>query len=321
MKHFRLLMAALLVASAASAQNLQPAEEYNPTVYLIGVEESVTVDDACDKLELMSDATQDYLDTHRHGFQQTGVIKYLNETLLERELRWDRLFAIRQAERISHEKTYGANGLYEPGSWLAKPVKTVLETLPLLAGREDFRALDLGCGVGRNAIAVAKAFPEGSIDCVDILPGAIGKLEANAEKYGVTGVIRGILSGIDQFAIEREGYDLILAVSALEHMDSREAMLQKLTEIRQGIRPGGIVCLIMNSGVRERETDTGTELVPQFEVNLPAQALISALETAFSGWQVVKHTVVRQQYEIPRDREVSLVQTDVVTYVVRRGQR
>ena len=256
----------------------------------------------------------------RHGFQQTGVIKYLNETLLERELRWDRLFAIRQAERISHEKTYGANGLYEPGSWLAKPVKTVLETLLLLAGREDFRALDLGCGVGRNAIAVAKAFPEGSIDCVDILPGAIGKLEANAEKYGVTGVIRGILSGIDQFAIERAGYDLILAVSALEHMDSREAMLQKLTEIRQGIRPGGIVCLIMNSGVREQETDTGTELVPQFEVNLPAQTLISALETAFSGWQVVKHTVVHQQYEIPRDREVSLVQTDVVTYVVRRGQ-
>ncbi len=71
MKHFRLLMAALLVASAASAQNLQPAEEYSPTIYLIGVEESVALDDACDKLSLMSDATQDYLETHRHGFQQT----------------------------------------------------------------------------------------------------------------------------------------------------------------------------------------------------------------------------------------------------------
>ena len=71
MKHFRLSMAALLVASAATAQTIQPAEEYAPTIYLIGVEECVAVDDACDKLELMSDATQDYLDTHRHGFQQT----------------------------------------------------------------------------------------------------------------------------------------------------------------------------------------------------------------------------------------------------------
>ena len=71
MKHFRLSLAALLVASAATAQTIEPAEEYAPTVYLIGVEESVVVDDACDKLALMSDATQDYLETHRHGFQQT----------------------------------------------------------------------------------------------------------------------------------------------------------------------------------------------------------------------------------------------------------
>ena len=71
MKHFRLSLAALLVASVATAQTIEPAEEYAPTVYLIGVEESVVVDDACDKLELMSDATQDYLETHRHGFQQT----------------------------------------------------------------------------------------------------------------------------------------------------------------------------------------------------------------------------------------------------------
>lgn len=71
MKHILLFMAALVVTSAATAQALQPKEEYSPTIYLIGVEESVAVDDACDKLSLMSDATQDYLETHRHGAQQT----------------------------------------------------------------------------------------------------------------------------------------------------------------------------------------------------------------------------------------------------------
>lgn len=80
MKQILLLSAAWLVASAASAQNIQPMEEYSPTVYLIGVEESVVVDDACDKLELMSDATQDYFETHRHGFQQTQRPMFLFAT-------------------------------------------------------------------------------------------------------------------------------------------------------------------------------------------------------------------------------------------------
>lgn len=253
----------------------------------------------------------------RHGFVQTGVIKYLNETLLERELRWDRLSAIRQAERISHEKAYSANGLYQPGSWLAKPVKTVLELLPLLEGREGLRALDLGCGVGRNAIPVAKAFPGGRIDCVDILPGAIEKLEENAEHHGVSGVIRGVLSGIDQFELEPESYDLVLAVSALEHMDSEDAMLQKLAEIKGSIRSGGIVCLIMNSGIRERDKLTGAELVPQFEVNLDTDQLQAALNGIFAGWEILKTSVLHQEYEIPRENAVSFLETDVVTFVAK----
>lgn len=252
----------------------------------------------------------------RHGFQQTGVIKYLNETLLERELRWDRLSAIRQAERISHEKAYGTNGLYQPGSWLAKPVKTVLELLPLLAGRENFRALDLGCGVGRNAIPVAKAL--GQVDCVDILPGAIKKLEENAAEYGLTGAIRGFVAGIDEFPVEPGGYDLILAVSALEHMDSEASLRKKLEEIRAGLRPGAIFCLVMNTAVRERDKDTGEELAPQFEINLPTAQLQAALTHIFTGWEVLKTTVVHQKYDIPRETAVSFLETDVVSFAVQK---
>ena len=256
----------------------------------------------------------------RHGFLQTGVIKYLNDTLLERELRWDRLFAIRQAERISHEKAYAEQELFAPGSWLAKPVRTVLELLPRLEERENLRVLDLGCGVGRNAIPVAKAFPGCSVDCVDILPAAIEKLEENAVKYGVSGRIRGILSGIDQFAVEPSGYDLILAVSALEHMDSQEAMLQKLAEIREGVRSGGIVCLIMNSGVVEWDQQTGTQRAPQFEINLPTERLRESLSHIFTNWEVLRSTVVPQKYDIPRETGVSCLETSVVTLAVRRGR-
>lgn len=65
------------------------------------------------------------------------------------------LASIRKAERESHLAAYDAFPLYAPGSWLAKPVKTVLDLLPRFAGYSSLRALDLGCGVGRNSIPAA----------------------------------------------------------------------------------------------------------------------------------------------------------------------
>ncbi|MBR5465776.1 MAG: porin [Alistipes sp.] len=104
MKHFRLSMAALLVASAATAQTIQPAEKYAPTVYLIGVEESVAVDDACDKLELMSDATQDYHETHRHGFQQTAKPMFIFATR-------DNRYSLALGGFIALRASYDFNGI------------------------------------------------------------------------------------------------------------------------------------------------------------------------------------------------------------------
>ena len=231
-----------------------------------------------------------------------------------------RLKNIRQAEAHSHVEAYSAHSLYAPGSWLAKPVKTVLELIPRLRGGEAFRALDLGCGVGRNAIPVAKELG-GRVDCVDILPFAIEKLLGNGRNYGVSGSIRGIVSGIEEFAIEKQTYDLILAVSALEHTDSEASFLRKLAQIRDGIREGGAVCLIVNSGVWERDKTTGRALPPQFEVNLPTAELMDLLESCFAGWRVEKRTVVHQKYDIPREMGLAELETDVLTWVAWREER
>lgn len=232
----------------------------------------------------------------------------------------DRLTQIRRAERESHLETYTANALFESGSWLAKPVKTVLDLLPLFAGCGTFRALDLGCGVGRNSIPVARAFSHipCRVDCVDILPYAIERLRENAERFGVTDAIRGIVSGIDEFEIPADSYDLILAVSALEHMDSLASFTAKLAQIRRGLRGSGIACLILNTGVRERDKATGRPLPPQFEVNLETEQLERLISAAFPGWNVVKHTVAHQKYDIPRDRGPAELETEVVTWVLGR---
>lgn len=233
-------------------------------------------------------------------------------------MKTSRLEAIRAAEKASHTQAYEAYQLYESGSWLAKPVKTVLELLPLFEGYSNFRALDLGCGVGRNSIPLAQTFPEGKVDCVDILPLAIQRLAENAKRYQVEQAIRGIVQPIDEFPIPRDSYDLILAISALEHVDSEEAFLRKLAQIRDGLREKGIACFVVNSGVLERDKATKQPLLPQFEVNLPTKRLQAILLQTFTGWEIRKETVVHQKYDIPRSGDMVELETDVVTFVARK---
>lgn len=232
----------------------------------------------------------------------------------------DRVKSIRKAEAGSHAEAYHNYELYSPGSWLSKPVKTVMDSLPYFDGYKQLRVLDLGSGIGRNAIAIAERFQniECRIDCVDILEVAIEKLKENAQKYEVVNSIIGIVSSIDEFQIPIDRYDLILAISALEHINSVEAFENKLLEIKWGLRRNGIACFIVNSGVKECSKETGDARIPQFEVNIPTDKMLNLLMNSFNDWTVLKQTVVHQTYEIPRESGMSLVDTDVVTLVVRK---
>ena len=233
----------------------------------------------------------------------------------------ERINHIRQVEAASHTQAYTRHALYSPGSWLAKPVKTVMELLPLFEGYTRFTALDLGTGVGRNCIPVAQHFSgiPCIVDCIDILELAIAKLNENALQFGVENCIRGIISAIDDYEITADSYDLIMAISALEHIASQAAFEKKLAKIRDGLRHGGIACLIVNSGVVERDKATGQKLPPQFEVNLPTDQMQELLEKTFAGWQIIKHTIVHQKYDIPRENCIADLETDVITYVTRKG--
>ncbi len=230
------------------------------------------------------------------------------------------LKSIREAEKQSHIEVYSTAKLFESGSWLQKPVKTVTDLFEFFKDYKKFNVLDLGCGVGRNCIPVANEFKNKcSIDCVDILDYAIDELKKNSIEYNVENEINCIVSPIDEFIIKENHYDFIFAVSALEHVDSVESFKVKLMEIRNGTRKDGIVCLIINSEITEFNKETGERLTPQFEVNLNTQELISLLNDTFDGWKTIKSSVRKQRYDIPRQNCISDLSTDVVTYVVNKS--
>lgn len=205
----------------------------------------------------------------------------------------DRINRIRESERKSHTEIYSDEKLYATDSWLKKPIKTVRDIVPLFEDYEALRVLDLGSGVGRNSIYVAECFKNKNcvVECVDLLEIAIEKLHENAQERGV---------------------------SALEHIDTEDSFQMKLAEIRDGLREKGVVCLVMNSEVREQNRDTKETVAAQFEVNLTTEKLQEYLNEVFEGWSVLKSTVSAQEYDIPREGFVSRLSTNVVTFVARK---
>ena len=231
----------------------------------------------------------------------------------------ERINRIRINERNSHIEIYSKEELYKSYSWLNKPIKTVTDIIPYFKGYKELNVLDLGCGIGRNCIAVAQSYKDilCNVDCVDLLELAVEKLYENAKVYGVDTQIHGIVQAIEEYKIEREKYDFIMAISALEHINSEEAFKRKLIEIRNGIRQNGIVCLVINSNVREWNKTTKQELDAQFEINFQTDKLKELLRDTFLDWEIIKFTTQEQQYDIPRENGVCELKTNVVTLVAQ----
>ncbi len=200
------------------------------------------------------------------------------KNMMDTKKQTDRLSRIRQNEAASHTEVYTHEKLYASDTWLKKPIKTVQDIMPSFSDYNELHVLDLGCGVGRNSI-------------------------------------NGITTPIEEFAIPTAEYDLILAVSALEHIDTKQHFIGKLHEIAHGIKKNGIVCLVINSDITEVDAETGASLEPNFEVNLKSDQIMTYLDGIFEGWTVVKKTVVAQEYEIPRDNMTSQLTTKVISFV------
>lgn len=185
----------------------------------------------------------------------------------------ERLAHIRANEKMSHVAIYTNEKLYQSNTWLRKPIKTVQDICPLFNGYDKLQVLDLGCGIGRNCIYIAEKYKNinCTVECVDLLEVAIEKLRQNAKEHNVSSHIIGIVKSIEEYDISVNAFDFIMAISALEHIDTEQSFIKKLFEIKNGLRKDGIVCLVINSDIKEINLDTQENLDAQFEVNLSTE--------------------------------------------------
>lgn len=97
----------------------------------------------------------------------------------------DRVANIRTEEKRYHDLCYDSYNLFEPGSWLHRPVKTVIDLLEEYRDQEYLSVLDLGAGIGRNSIPIAESMKNrnGKVVCVDLLESTIEKLEGYSRKF------------------------------------------------------------------------------------------------------------------------------------------
>ncbi|MBJ3789499.1 class I SAM-dependent methyltransferase [Bacillus sp. OA1] len=232
----------------------------------------------------------------------------------------NRIDYIRQEEKKYHDLCYEQYKLFEIGSWLYKPVKTVMDLMDHFEGQNNLQVLDLGSGVGRNSIPIAQKLrnTSGTVTCVDLLNSALTKLQTYSKEHDVFEVIKTEQAEIENYHIDSNAYDYIVAVSSLEHVKSKEDFKKVLHSMKQGTKNDGINCLIINSNIQEIVLKTNEELEALIEINLPTDEIIRLLKSIYKGWKEVKVEIKELAYNIVRNERHIQLKTNAITFVVQK---
>lgn len=195
-----------------------------------------------------------------------------------------------------------------------------MDLIPLLEDKENLKILDLGAGVGRNSIPIAKALKKNGVKvvCVDLLDSAINHLRNNSKQHDVEQEIIPVKADIDNYKIFQDTYDLILAVSSLEHISNEPMLDQVLDHVAEGTKIGGINGIIINSEVQEIDRETGKKLEAFIELNLSTKEIIEKLKKHFHDWKWLKQIVRPQEYLIKREEREVILKTKAITFIARK---
>ena len=122
----------------------------------------------------------------------------------------------------------------------------VWETGLLLASLGDLsgaQGVDIGAGVGRVSVKVAPKLRH--LACVDLAPGMLLRLRANASQAGVSNAAP-VRARSDRLPFRGGAFGLVLCLGLLEHLP-RTVQAATLAEAARLLRPGGLLALVLNN--------------------------------------------------------------------------
>jgi ubiquinone/menaquinone biosynthesis C-methylase UbiE len=100
------------------------------------------------------------------------------------------------------------------------------------------RILDIGCGMGLNALPLAKAFPQAEVIALDAAAPLLRYGHARAVSLGVNNV-RFVQQDAEQLAFPEASFDLV-TTAMFWHETSAEALPRILAEVRRVLAPAGL---------------------------------------------------------------------------------
>lgn len=172
-------------------------------------------------LHLPHDSLDPYLDAKLLPEEISAVLEILEQRITQRV----------PASYLTHEawlgdfKFYVDERVIVPRSFIAELLREQLN--PWVTDAEQVEtALDLCTGSGCLAILMAHAFPNASVDALDISPGALQVAERNVTDYALTDRISLQQSDLFQ-AVQGRTYDLIISNPPYVNRPSMQSLPQE----------------------------------------------------------------------------------------------
>lgn len=140
--------------------------------------------------------------------------------------------------------------------WLVPEEDVVAVTEKLAAEGKTRRVLDLGCGVGRHALHLARLGFE--VEAVDLAEAGVEELRRAAAEDGLT--VSAATAPMNELPFADAAFDYVLSFNVIYHGDE-SIVRATLDEIRRVLRPGGVYQGTMLSK-RHVKCGLGTEVAP-----------------------------------------------------------
>lgn len=201
-----------------------------------------------------------------------------------------------------YQNFYSSHTLFRKGSWIEKPEERLIQLVKdHLVTKKNVRVLDLGGGVGRNAIPIAQLIASngGIVECVDFIPMSIEKLREYSKNYGVEKTVVGIVGDAETYPVTKHHYDLIISCSVLMHFSSKTTIISAMDRMRDGTVRDGFNYISIGTDITELDTKTNTLMEPDTETPLTSEEAIIMIKKVYQKWQLISLSVenYKEQYE------------------------